>query len=367
MKKCPIFVLFALFVVIFSLTSFFLPVRSYSELENRYLAQKPEFTWKGFLKAEFSKEYEEYCNDQFPARDQWVTLKSVTETALGKTENNGVVLGKDGYLFNKVLRLDETQWEKNTEALRQFAQEHTQNLTVAIVPNSYAVLTPLLPSGLQELDQKSIVEKLYQDLEGSARTVDLFPTLSEHRDEYIYYRTDHHWTTLGAWYGYQQLCNSLGLSPVPLSSWKGTEVSGFYGTYYSRSRLWGAVEDTITWYDIPVKSVICDGTEMGGLYNLSQWETRDKYAAFLHGNHGMTVIRGENPSSQKKLLILQDSFGNSLAPFFLANYSEVTILDLRHFTASLRQYLAENTFDDILVLYSFDGFTEEKSVLRMKY
>ncbi len=367
MKKIPVFLLFAVFIAVFAAAGLLIPSRTYSDLENRYLAQKPDFTLESFLKNEFSQEYEEYCNDQFPARDQWVTLKSVTETALGKTENNGVVLGRDGQLFNKVIRLDTETWESHTDALLQFAQKHSGNVTVTIVPNSYSVLSDKLPAGLHLLDQQSVIGSFYEELAPYAQTVDLFPALSDHAGEYIYYRTDHHWTTLGAWYGYESLCGALSLTPVPLSSFEGHEVPGFYGTYYSRSRLSGAQEDTITWYDIPVESVSCDGTQMDGLYDLSRFEIRDKYSAFLHGNHGITVIRGKNPETQKRLLILQDSFGNSIAPYFSQNYAEVTIIDLRHFAPSISQFIAENGFDDILVLYSFDGFLDERSVLRFKY
>ena len=367
MKKTPTFLLLAVFLAVFSVTGEILPSRTYSDLENRYLAQKPAFSLESFFKNKFSKSYEEYCNDQFPARDFWVSLKSSTETTLGKTENNSVVLGKDGQLFNKVLRLDEETWNSHTEALLEFAKRHGEKLTVALVPNSYAILSDRLPAGLHELDQKSVIDSLYERLTPFACTADLFPTLSAHSKEYIYYRTDHHWTTLGAWYGYESLCTTLGLTSTPLSSWEGHEVSDFYGTYYSRSRLSGAQADTITWYDIPVESVSCDGVAMDGLYDFSRFETRDKYSAFLHGNHGITVIRGKNPSSSKKLLVLQDSFGNILTPYFSQNYAEITVIDLRHFAPSINAFINENDFDDILFLYSFDGFLDERSVLRLKY
>lgn len=152
--------------------------------------------------------------------------------------------------------------------------------------------------------------------------MDFTDALSRHSDEYIYYRTDHHWTTLGAYYAYAEYVRSLGMESAELSQLEGQEVSGFYGTYFSKAKKFNAIPDTITYYPIPDAGVTVDGEEKDGFYDLEKFQVRDKYAAFLWGNNGYTVLKsgvrtpaeGESPS---RILVIKDSYANSFVPFLL--------------------------------------------------
>lgn len=384
----------------------------YSELENRKLKQKPAFSLSALWRNEYTKEYEEYINDQFVGRDGWITLKSVFESALGKTENNGVVYGKDHYIFNKLYPYwmaedrnngtgfggdgedkaslpvaNDPQMSRNLGFLLDFAEvNYDGHVTLAIAPNSYAVLREKLPAFLPNVDAETEIETFYALARGSVTNLDLIAPLSEAAEEMqVYYRNDHHWTTDGAWVGYRAYCQALGLPYVTLEELAPyrREEPGFLGTYYNKSKNFNALPDTLVWYDIPAEEVTIDGShevlqsdgtvaEVTGIYQTEKFETRDKYAAFLYGNNGMTVIRsgnnkGKTEGKTSRVLVIKDSYGNCFAPFLTYSYDEVWVADLRNMTFKVSEVVAENAFDDVLILYNYDTFQEDRNFSRITY
>jgi hypothetical protein len=126
----------------------------------------------------------------------------------------------------------------------------------------------------------------------------------------------------------------------------------------------------IDWYDVPVKSVTIDGKPVSGLYDVSKFETRDKYAAFLRGNTGLTVIESDcnerhEDGKTSRMLMFKDSYGNSFAPFLCYAYDEIAVVDLRYFT-EVEALLAENAYDEILILYNLPTFAQESSVVNLR-
>lgn len=382
MKKLfryPLLLLFAGFIIIVGILDLFASHRDFSEMENKKLAQKPPLTWASLISLEqnnkFSNLYEEYINDQFVGRDQWITMKSICESALGKLENNGVVYGKEDHLFDKYLTLDTWRMDKNIGYLSQFIEKYRDQfkITVMLVPNSYAVYEDLLPRGLHNVDQQEAIEKIYSQLPEGAEKLDLFPVMEAVRDRYIYYRTDHHWTTEGAYWVYNAYAQSKGKKAVSqeiLEPFK-ILVDHFYGTYYNKCKLFSAKADEITYYDIPVKSVVIDGQEKNGLYDKEKWEAHDKYAGFLWSNNGVTVIKSDNnlnaqPGHTSRVLVLKDSYGNCFSPFLTYQYDEVYVVDPRYI-AKLSELTEKVSFDDILVLYNFMSFASDIYIPRITY
>ena len=379
-----------------------------SELENRRLKQRPAFSLSALLQNRYTKEYEEYINDQFVFRDNWITLKSVFETALGKTENNGVVYGEDSYIFNKLYPaqlaetrsngdgfgggeqtslpvLNEAQLSRNMGFLSTFSQAYQGHITLALAPNSYGVLRDKLPPFLPNLDQREVISALYRDAEG-IDTLELFAPLTEAAEEgQVYYRTDHHWTTDGAWAGYRAYCQSRGLPYAALEELAPyrREEQQFLGTYYNKSKNFNVLPDTLVWYDIPVQDVTIDGehevlqsdgkvVQVTGIYQTEKFATRDKYAAFLYGNNGLTILRADNNKGKRegrtsRVLVIKDSYGNCFAPFLTYSYDEVWVADLRNLTFRVSEVVAENDFDDVLILYNLDSFQEDKNFSRITY
>ena len=374
--RYPVVLVFFLFLFGYTLFDLTQTDREYSEFENKYLAQKPPFTMKAFLNNEWTQDYEEYINDQFVLRDDWITLKSVCESMLLKIENNGIAYGEDGYMFEKFTTLSgdqRAQYDRNLGYAMTFLNNHqNDNVTFAIIPNAYAIMPEKLPAGLEQIDQLALIQEAYAQAPESAGIVDFSGTLTEHKDEYIYYRTDHHWTTLGAYYAYAQLMQQLGQEPVALSELDDKTVENFYGTYFSKAKKFDAQADTITYYEIPDAGVTIDGKEQDGYYDFSKFEVRDKYAAFLRGNNGYTVIKsgvrtveeGQEPS---RILIIKDSYANSFAPFLLCNYDEVHIVDLRYLAGSLSQLINESGFDEILLMYNFSNLVTDTNLYKLGY
>ena len=247
-------------------------------------------------------------------------------------------------------------------------------------------MTDKLPVGLENIniDQKSLIPQLQQQVQGeNLNTLELLPVMESHSQEEIYYHTDHHWTTLGAWYAYEAYAQSRGLaygSLEEMEAWK-QAVPDFYGTYFSKSKNFDAQPDTIYWYDFPVTDVTIDGkytlpTSDGGeipvegMYNVSQFSQRDKYAAFLYGNNGLTVIKSENNKNHQdgvtsRVLLIKDSYGNSLAPFLTWSYDEVYVVDLRALPMTMSQLLEQTEFDDVLILYNYESFQLDRNVVRL--
>ncbi len=378
--RYPLLLIFAGLILITTVLDLATPAKSFSEMENRYLAQRPEMTIRSLMAQDedqkYSIQYEEYTNDQFIGRDGWITLKSIAESALGKIENNGIAYGDDHYMFAKMQYfsdLQNRQYPRNISFIQQMAEKYPQmKIAFGIIPNSYAVLWEKVPFGLENINQEAGIAEIYQGITApNVEKLYFLPLLQEHRDEYIYYRTDHHWTTLGAYYGYQEVVRSLGMEPVSLEELAplAHEVNDFYGTYYSRAKAYNAVPDTITWYDIPVTSVKVGDEEKGALNDLAQFEKRDKYAGLLWSNNGLTVIKSDNnryheDGKTSRILYLKDSYGNSFAPYLTYHYDEVWVVDMRY-NAMLSPILEMAEFDQVLVMYNYTTFTEESNIYKL--
>ena len=375
--KYPVVLAFFLFIFLFTAVDLVKPDREYSEFENKYLTQRPEFTLASFLNNEWTSKYETYLNDQFVLRDDWITLKSICESMLLKIENNGIAYGADDYLFEKFTTLagdSLAQFERNVGYEKTFIDTYgeTVPITFTIIPNAYMILPEKLPEGLTQVDQAAYTAPIYEAVGDKAQVVDFTGALTAHKDEYIFYRTDHHWTTLGAYYAYAAYVESLGMEPVALDSLSGIEVPDFYGTYFSKAKKFDAVADTITYYPIADAGVIIDGQEADGYYDLSKFEVRDKYAAFLRGNNGYTVIKSgvrEAPEGQEpsKILVIKDSYANSFVPFLLYNFDEVHVVDLRYSAVSMKELLSTENFDQVLLMYNFMNLVTDTNLYKLGY
>ena len=389
LKKYPLLSLFAAFLLLVSVADPLVSKRKESELENRPLAQRPKMTVQNLLAKEetqkYSYKYEQYVNDQFIGRDGWITLKSVSESALGKLENNGIVYGDNHRMFEYYPAVDERRLSMNVGFLGTYldAWKNRVPITVAVVPSSYEIYAGDVPAGLQNVDQRARIGEVYAALSGRGLTLDLFPAMEAaaalpapdlpftypEEERPAYYRTDHHWTTYGAYCAYRAFVESRGLEAVPLEELDDLrrEVPDFYGTYFSKCKLFSAVPDVIEYYDVPTTSVTIGGEERAGLYDKEKWAVRDKYAAFLWGNNDLTVIRSENNRNHEagktsRVLLIKDSYGNSLAPFLTYSYDEVWVVDLRFLAGSMTELMEGTAFDDVLVLYSFMNFSSDSNL-----
>lgn len=375
LKKYPVLLAFSLFFVGLFFLDLATPDRAYSELENTTLTQRPALS---SLSASglnnYFTSYGRYVKDQVFGRDQWISLQSFVETTLfQKEENGGILLGKEHQMFPRTYGLIASETRalpKNTAALESLCQRYPGRVNVMLVPAASAIYPENVPADAPLLDEDPYLDQISGRVQAAGgRFVDVREVLAAHKEEYLYYRTDHHWTTLGAYYAYTRLCDALHLTPFDRDAHTAQTAENFYGTHYSKARTWNAVPDTITYYDLPNALTIYTVTGPGqptdgqttGLYDTDKLSVYDKYAMFLHGNNGLSRLEGDGSG---KILVIKDSFANSFVPYLTANYSTIDILDFRNYNYGLDQLIADNGYDAILVLYSFDSFKSDPYLYR---
>lgn len=356
------------FISVFFILDVILPDKTFSEIENRELAAMPKITLSGLLNNSFSSQSETFLNDHFLLRDEWITVKSMAETALFKTENNGIAYGKDSYLFEKDQSSLVPYLERNKERIVNFISAYSdRNITVAIAPSAESVLTDKVPAGMPLYDQISAIKDLNERVvKEGGKALDIAAELSPHSDEYIYYRTDHHWTTDGAVIAGEAFLRLAGRELPNIADYERITIPDFLGTHYNKSKNWDAKPDEISLYNMDFYSVTVDGEAKASYYDSSKFGERDKYAAFLWGNAGITVLT-RVPEPKSRLLIIKDSYANCLAPYLSRSYDEVVLIDLRSMTSNMSDYLSEQEFDDILLLYNFRSIGTDNNIAKLGY
>lgn len=357
--------MFLLLIGAMFLIFLFSPAKNFSEVENRSLAQMPEFNLKNLATGKFMTDFESFLTDQFPFRDTWTDAKARCEKLLLKKEFNGVYLCEDGSLITRFDKPNYTLVERNVEAINTLAENTDAQVWLSIVPSAACIYSDKLPENAPNYDQTALIEHIYE--KADVPVVDVASALMEHRDEYIFYRTDHHWTTLGAYYGYEALMQAMGQPVIPLSSYSPTVVTDeFYGTVYSSSGVHWTEPDSITLYaedtGLEIENHSDGSAKPGQLYDKGFLERKDKYSMFFGGNTPLLVIRTNVPDAQN-ILILRDSYMDSECPFMLQNFSAIHMMDLRYYRLSVQEYIEENQIDVVLVSYGATNFASDSSVL----
>ncbi len=376
MKKSNITVI-ALFLVslaLITVASIFNPVSQYSESENRTLAQMPEISGESILDGSFTKGYEEFVVDQFVWRDGWIKIKSGIERALGKTLSNGVYFADDGYYIEHKSDsdIDSELLEKNIGFLEGYVEAMSEvidgNVVVSIAPSAALIHRDKLPLFNDEFDWDAMIDSIAEKTSDSF--IDLRDKLFAHRDEYIYYRTDHHWTTDGAYLAYTELIKKFGFEPYAPEDFDKVVLSkDFYGTVIAKVNI-------PTQADTMVKYVPKFENRLEVIYNLGEkksdtlyadekLETRDKYAYFLGGNDALVEIN-TSVDNDRVLIMAKDSYANCLIPFLTCHFEKIYVLDMRYFNLGMVEYakmLGDVT--DSLVLYNTSGFAADRYVFKL--
>lgn len=367
MKNKVFVAVFALLIAAIGVLTFALPKKEFSRNENRYLARFPEFSWKTVRDGGFMSGLSEYIADHFVLRDGWVTLKSLAETAALKTENNGVFRGKDGYLIDSFDAEATAGFEKNLAAVREFAQtvNGTRNIDVRtmLVPTAALTLREKLPAFATTADGDALLDECAA-LPGF---VDTRAALNGRKDEYIYYRTDHHWTALGAYYAYCEYARASGFEAEPLEAFRLETVSdGFYGTTYSRfGRFFGVRADTLSApaAELQWNAVLKNGKNEthDTMYYPEKLSEKDQYLYFLGGNDGLMRLR-TGAATGRNLLLIKDSYANSFLPYLMGEYDNITILDMRYYKGVVPELFDSDGITDALILYNLKSFCEDQYI-----
>ena len=317
------------------------------------------------------KQYESYKSDQFAGRDFWVSLKTRVDLIAGKRKANGVFKGSDNYLLEDISVMNEEQVKKNTDAIRAFAEEYPElPVYMMLVPNAANVLQDKLPPFAVTEDQDAQFAKIQKDLGDSVHWIDVSKTMKKHKNEEIYYHTDHHWTTLGASYAYETLVKNMKLDPSKVPAFKPYAVANdFNGTLSSTSGYEAGYEEPIYIY-APKKdkdavevvvNYVDEQKKTATLYDRSKLKGKDKYGMFLGGNYSMLDIR-TTADTTARLLLFKDSYANAVIPFLTPYYREIIVIDPRYYYGDITEVMQNHKITDILFLYNGNTFVEDNSI-----
>ena len=341
--------------------------RTYSPVEKRELQTRPEISITKVLDGRFQKKYESYLRDQFPGRDHWVSFQTDMELFMGKNEIHNVYIGKNHYLLEHYTEkeFDPQQISKNLQALEKFVGKAKQNADVHVmmVPTKSWVLREKLPAFAPHYKEQKFYDALQQKLEKEDVLISVEPVLDAHKEEEIYYRTDHHWTTLGAWYAYEQYTKAVGGDLQRAQGKKKFRCisKDFYGTTYAKIN-YARQADKIEIYEPADKlRVVYNMGEKKTktLYDVSFLKTADQYSVFTGGNQAVLEITG-GIKNGKTLLLIKDSFANRILPFLAEDYEKLVVVDLRQLNVSGDRLLEMFSPTDILILYNSAQFAQDK-------
>lgn len=367
-----------LFLVLISAGSFLVPDRDFSANENRYLAEKPEFSLNNILDCEFQDGLEEYLNDQIWGRDAWITIKTAIQKAVGDTDIGGAYVGKDGYDFEKITSddVDDKLFERNIKQVQKFFATCSETiepsrLSFLLVPTSGLILSDKLPENAPLFDQAAYIDRVQQGMK-DYHFIDVREELLAQKDEGIYYRTDHHWTSKGAFVAYEKYCKAMGLETAEEKNYTVTTVTDkFRGSLYSKILDYDSAYDSIQIYEKTGADasyvVTLNGEKTEGFYHYDRLEEKDKYLFFFGGNYSEVAIHkeGGNAAEERNLLLVKDSFANTFAPLVAENYDNIYMIDLRYYRGDMKTYMEEKNITDVLVLYNVSNFISDKNMHKL--
>ncbi len=348
-----------------------IPSKDISEKENRALAKFPKISFASIKDGSFSKGFEDYISDQFVFRNSFVSAKRQAEVLVGKKENHGILFGKDGYLIENSADHSFENVKPNLEAIENLAAVKRYNITLALVPTAYEVMSHKLPNNSYTDVYNGLIDNAKTTIKSkNVNIADVSAELKKHKDEYIYYRSDHHQTAHGSYYLYTALAGGLSYEAYPKDRFKIEEKStDFMGTAWSNSGFAHTKEDTIYKYTFDGNysykvSFPTEKKTMDSLYSDSMLKTKDKYSYYLDGNHGLAEITSSCPGD-KRIAVIKDSYAHSLVPFLANHYSKIYMIDLRYYSGDIFEYLYKSDIKDVLVLYNQNTFMTDTNLSKI--
>lgn len=387
--------------------AFILPLRpKVSEAEKRPLARFPEFSFSSLFSGEFFSGISSWFSDTVPFRDALVGLNSkiqhilgtatvlkgfneakagddipdtpntapVTEapgvsdissettaqpdssTAAPETEPQGeydglvqkfdsiLVAGNSGYEY---YNFNQAAADAYIAAVNAAGNKLGGRASVysMIIPTSIDItLDSRVRKKVNVSDQKKAIDYMEGSMNQNVRRVEIFDTMKAHKNEYVYFRTDHHWTGLGAYYAYVRFCEVKGIQALPLSSYTVRSFDNFLGSFYNDSGkdpALGGTPDVVDTYTPPCNTKMTVTERSGNsfvtpmIYNATTNKPAYKYSAFIYGDNPFTVIENTDMTGGDALILVKESFGNAIAPLLTYHYKYVYVVDYRYYTGTL--------------------------------
>ena len=287
-------------------------------------------------------------------------------------QSGGVyVVGSAGYeMYNYVGSLAE-KYQSTVNAVADSLSGVSQVYAMAIPLSSGITLPDELFSDIPGSDQAQAEKDILAGMGQNVKTIPLHDVMMSHRTEYIYFRTDHHWTALGAYYAYVQFCTAKGITPHNLSDYEVSQFPGFLGSFYNDGGKPDAMKndpDTVNAYH-PVSATASmkygdneNSTLTGGqvIFDESTASASLKYGTFIMGDNPFTVIENPEVSNGESCIVVKESFGNAFVPFLVDHYQTVYVVDYRYYSGSITQLARDKGVKDVL-------FVNNLSAIRGSY
>ena len=362
---------FILFILIMFVINIFKGEKEFSEEENRNLSKKPELTFNSFINGDYTEKFESYISDQLPGRRLFVNAKFKIDMLLGKSEVNDVFIGKENQLMEDFHQSSNEQTDDKVLAINEFKKLHENaNVSFMLIPTSAEILKEKLPRNAPVDSELEFMNYVQGNLNSNIKFISPYNALYENRDQYLYYRTDHHWTTKGAYIAYVEFCKTAGIEPKNEEEFNIQLVANdFYGSLTSKIGQRSGEGDNINVY-IPkensevVVNYVSEQRRSSSLYNSASLDEKDKYQVFTSGNHPHINIKSLG-DPKKKLLLIKDSYANSFLPFLTAHYGEIDVIDLRYYMDDVNKLMEEKGITDVLFLYNVNTFNSDNSILNI--
>lgn len=362
-------IIFILTLFLFLIINVIVPDREKSVQENRMLVTKPKFRLSSLISGDYDEKFEAYMDDQFVGRDMWRKLKVTVDRIGGSRLENGVYIGTNGQLLEQIEVADENHLAANIKAIKSFSESQSKiPVRMMLVPDAANVLNHSLLALAKPEDQTQMFSMVRKDLGDSVEWIDVSTELNKHKTEKIYYKTDHHWTTLGAFYAFQAAAPSLGIEGDLSGKYVSYAVSdSFNGMLASKSGVNLGEKEQIDIY-VPTEEdtdlivdYVDEGKRSTSLYDSSKLKEKDQYTVFLGGNSSLLDIRTVSTST-KRLLLVKDSFANSFIPFLTPYYREIVVVDPRYYSGTINDLMDSYRISEVLFLYSGNTFFKDNNI-----
>lgn len=367
-----ILTIFILGIISFLLVGFIIvPKKNFSEIENRSLASMPKFSISKIIDGTYMKDFETYINDYFLFRDIFMNIRTFANRVVGKQNIGDVYFGDDNYLFEYYSEIEKTS--EIAEVINKLYNNNQNiNYSVMFVPTKIGIYSDKMPNNVEKIEQNKIIENIYKKIDNDINKINIYNSLIKEKENYqLYYKTDHHWTTYGSYFGYKEFAINNNINYIDISLFDIDIVSAsFVGSTYSKVVDPFSTNEELALfnykdYDLDV-SYVTSNKNSKSLYNYEYLEKKDKYAIFLDNNHSLIKIVNNDINDNTNILIIKDSYANSMIPFLVNHYNNIYVIDPRYYKKSISKYINENNIDNVLILYNLGTLSSDDNILSIR-
>ncbi len=351
-----------------------LPDNEFSAQENRMLQQFPDFSVNEYMEGRLESKLEDYANDQFLMRNIFIRIKTAVDVSAGVIHTNGVWKSADGYLIQDATVPSEERIKKDAEALKAFKSRHKKTkMFFLLAPNAVSIYSDKLPLVADVEDQNIYMDEMFEATAAAGyHNIDVRDRFNEVKDEVqLFYRTDHHWTSDGAYEAFKYACRPLGIKN-PMKFELKPVSRRFIGTLASESGFVGGKADAIK---LPVpedsakykhSSIYYEDTKekTTSYYKLENLDIKDAYTVFGGSNHPVYTIKTP-VKANRRLLIIKDSYANSMIPYLMQYYREIVVVDPRYYYDNVEELMAMENINEVMFLYNANTYFGDDSMAMM--